>query len=116
MSKPFDLGAAKRGEPIIARNGTPSKFVTHYPDAIGDCVVAMVGDTLLTFREDGKFFSGSDQDVDLFMAPRKVKHHAWVNLYRNGLGGSCYSDKKSAESQANDGVAEIRCIEWEVEE
>ena len=117
--KPFDLEAAKRGEPIMCRDGRPAKFIAHVLEARPyPRIVALLGsESIATYTEQGAYYTGGvESEEDLFMAPHKVKHHAWVNLYRNGLGGSCYSDKKSAESQANDGVAEIRCIEWEVEE
>ena len=31
--KPFDLEAAKRGEPIQCRDGRPVKFIGHVPEA-----------------------------------------------------------------------------------
>ena len=31
--KPFDLEAAKRGEPIVTRGGEAAKFIAHVPDA-----------------------------------------------------------------------------------
>ena len=54
--KPFDLEAAKRGEPIICRDGTPAKFIAHVPEAnISERVVALMGTSIELFHESGMY-------------------------------------------------------------
>lgn len=48
LLRPFDLDAAKRGEPICTRDGSPAKFIAHVPEAtpIFDRVIVLcVGKT-----------------------------------------------------------------------
>jgi len=52
--KPFDLEAAKRGEPIVCRDGTPAKFVAHVPEKIGeDTVLVLMRGAVHTYYENG---------------------------------------------------------------
>ena len=37
MKKPFNLEAAKRGEPLITRGGDKARFVAHVPEACAEC-------------------------------------------------------------------------------
>lgn len=82
--KPFDLEAAKRGEPITTRDGRSVRFLAYVPEAGEDArIVAMVaGDDLPRFyRESGLcFLNGEGSALDLAMVPRIV----WVNLYDGG--------------------------------
>ena len=78
--KPFDLEAAKRGEPIQTRDGTPVKFIAHVPEAIKlSRVLVLLDDYIWHGCENGKLYSYKDHETDLFMAPRK--RTVWVNLY-----------------------------------
>ena len=80
--KPFDLEAAKRGEPIITRDGTPVEFIAHVPNALMlHRVVFLEIGRIATADEQGSHTgdTGSPTAVDLFMAPRKVT--LWLNLY-----------------------------------
>lgn len=72
--KPFNLEAAKRGDPIITRRGGKARFIAHVPEAHkGWNVVAFIeGDTIITFfEENGARWSSSESSDDLFMAPQK---------------------------------------------
>ena len=94
MSKPFDLEAAKRGEPIQTRDGTPAKFVAYEPGvAPGNCSVIVLANGYLTMRyADGA--SRSDRqpsDADLVMAPRK--RTVWVNFYQGNRASWWDSDE-----------------------
>ena len=79
--KPFDLEAAKRGEPIQCRDGTPVKFIAHVPDAYnGPKVVAMRDKGVIyIWHESGEFVKDEKTDSDLVMAPKK--RTVWVNFY-----------------------------------
>ena len=79
--KPFNLEAAKRGEPIQTRDGREAKFVAHVPEAIeSQRIVVMLSGSLFTMFETGLCSSsGVEYADDLFMAPKK--RTVWVNLY-----------------------------------
>lgn len=96
--KPFDLEAAKRGEPIQTHDGRAVRFVGHVPEAREACrvVVLVAGkDSPVMMREDGRYGTG-DESPYLFMASRTV----YVNLYRNGVG-CWHASKEDAERGAN---------------
>jgi hypothetical protein len=97
--KPFDLEAAKRGEPIVCRNGTPAKFIAHVPEANdGRRLIVLISNFIFTHFENGREYP-SDTDRDLFMAPKK--RTVWVNLYENGLanfhGTEEYADQSASK-------------------
>ena len=81
--KPFDLEAAKQGEPIVCRDGTPAKFIAHVPDA-NDArqIIVLINNFIFTHFENGKKYP-DDSDRDLFMAPKT--RTVWVNLYGGPL-------------------------------
>lgn len=83
--KPFDLEAAKRGEPIQTRDGRPVKFISHVPECEGSYrVIVLIYGRLYTnsYAEDGITFHNVSHSSDLLMAPRK--RTVWVNLYPSG--------------------------------
>jgi hypothetical protein len=82
--KPFSLDAAKRGEPLVTRNGVSARFIAHVPEA-GRPYRVLV---LITGRgvpsshyEDGRM-TANTSDADLFMAPKK--RTVYVNIYPVG--------------------------------
>jgi len=81
--KSFDLEAAKRGEPIVTRNGINATFIAHVPE-LGELhrVLYTVpnNDYALSCTEDGRHYTNSQSGYDLFMAPKK--RTLWVNLYQ----------------------------------
>jgi len=81
--KPFDLEAAKRGEPIVCRDGTPAKFIAHVPEKIGeDTVLVLMRGAIHTYHENGFYLESYQEDIyDLIMAPKK--RTVWVNLYKD---------------------------------
>jgi hypothetical protein len=80
--KPFNLEDAKRGEPIVCRDGTPAKFIAHVPEANdGRRLIVLISNFIFTHFENGREYP-SDTDRDLFMAPKK--RTVWVNFYANG--------------------------------
>jgi len=97
--KEFNLEAAKRGEPIVCRDGTPAKFIAHVPEACpSEKIVVLVGRHVWTYRESGAWFENGDVGPDLLMAPKK--RTVWVNLYQGecSLISSVYSTQESADA------------------
>lgn len=83
--KPFDLEAAKRGDPLVTRDGNPARFIAHVPEARpGWRVVVMIeGQDCPSCRHDDGMlmhFSGGTSG-DIFMAPKK--RLVWVNMYES---------------------------------
>ncbi|HDR9003039.1 TPA: hypothetical protein QDA99_006598 [Burkholderia vietnamiensis] len=89
--KPFDLEAAKRGEPIVTRDGRSVVFVAHDPSFTEThrVIVRVEGTgSPRCYLESGAYYKGDTNDLDLFMAPRK--RTVYVNVYdqANPLGES----------------------------
>ena len=80
--KPFDLEAAKRGEPVVTRNGRRWFYGCVMTEAaLAFRLVGLVegNGAPETWYESGSFEGGkSDSDYDLFMAPCRVQ--AWARL------------------------------------
>jgi hypothetical protein len=97
--KPFDLEAAKAGEPIMSKDGTPAKFIAHVPEADElSRLVVMIGNRVLVLRQNGRFLSNGAHDFDLFMAPKT--RTVWVNFYKYGRDAEFFSTKEHADEQA----------------
>ena len=77
--KPFDLEAAKRGEPIVTRDGREAKFIAHVPELGNLPLVVMIENTLTQLQEDGSWVGDCKSSYDIFMAPKK--RTVWVNFY-----------------------------------
>jgi hypothetical protein len=105
--KPFDLEAAKRGEPIQCRDGTPAKFIAHVPDAYnGPKVVAMRDKGVIyIWHESGEFVKDEKTDSDLVMAPKK--RTVWVSLYETGFDYH-FDTEEEANECANAAVHDNR--------
>ena len=100
--KPFDLEAAKRGEPIVTRGGEAAKFIAHVPDAeIGFRVVVMLGGVIECYCDDGSYRLSSKSTCDLFMVRRK--RTVWVNVYPHEAGsfGGSYETEAIANNYAS---------------
>jgi len=107
--KPFDLEAAKRGEPIQTRDGRPVRFIAHVPNAYLNQRVVVLMDRAIQFTsENGYFISDEEKSSwDLVMAPRK--RTVWVNLYRprdydylcQNMPASAYDN----ENEANNAIS-----------
>lgn len=102
--KPFDLEAAKRGEPICNRDGENCVFITHVPDATHEyrVVALMPFKEVYCFDETGSYDCDGDASRhDLFMATRK--RTVWVNVYppeARNFGGS-YETEAIADNYAS---------------
>lgn len=100
--KPFDLEAAKRGDPIFTRDGRRAHFVGHTDKLMAPFeVVAVVGGDLLAYTKDGRRFPGTrDVPRDLFMAPKTST--AWVNIYWGGYAHWSESEALADEAAGSD--------------
>ena len=113
--KPFDLEAAKRGEPICNRYSEDCVFITHVPDANPEYrVVALTpSKEVYCFDETGSYYCDvSESRHDLFMAPRK--RTVWVNLYEEGKFANHHENEESANERA-DGTNRIGNRAWPLE-
>ena len=116
--KPFDLEAAKHGEPICDRNGNPVRFIAHVPDAeyMGYKVVVLTHlKNIRLHHENGKYAT-RDCDSDLFMATKKVKREGWINVYPGHPHDCMHPSKEKANKEA--APRRIACVhvEYEFEE
>ena len=84
--KPFNLEAAKAGQPVVTRAGKEVKFIAYIPEAKElDRVIVLNGVNVQAHKENGSYYSDqAPSQYDLFMKP--VKRTVWVNLYRAGRG------------------------------
>ena len=96
--KPFDLEAAKRGEPIITRDGVEAHFIAHTDKVTGAYkVLTLINGAWHSFTEQGKRHSEGVSTLDLFMAPRK--RTVWVNFYC-GYAAIWYDTEERADDGA----------------
>lgn len=102
--RPFDLEAAKRGEPLVTRYGRSVKFVAYVPEAREYKVVAFLEgeDEVRTFTKDGLYcpYSPNVSENDLFMAPNP-KRTVWLNIYEKNNSATWYPSEDFAKSRAD---------------
>lgn len=122
--KPFDLEAAKRGEPIQCRNGTSVKFIAHIPEAHSAFrVIVLNPNGVVSIRNEHGRLEHVDNPLDLMMVPKKTTY--WVNIYKCG-GSLALSGVHTSEEAAKQGTFEygrvyperpfVKRISFEVEE
>lgn len=114
--KPFDLEAAKRGEPVVDIDGFAHRFIAHIPDAnIHSRVVTLAHGCIRTWTEDGRPSPSTARM--LFMAPKK--REGWTFLYRDAAGrpwaDKVLASKDDAEryTKLHKNIIAIVRIEWE---
>lgn len=92
VHKPFDLEAAKRGEPIMMADGTPCKFLFHCPETKEVYVLAknrLDAPTVFVRGEDGTGrVTLFDAVGAIVMIPKKTT--LYLNIYRRGDDGFLY--------------------------
>ena len=93
--KPFDLEAAKRGEPIVTRDGRKAKFVAYVPEAKNPSVIALISGEVTIFGGKGNFDADFEATQhDLFMSPppmRSINGYEYPEPVREPLElGQCY--------------------------
>ncbi|KVQ85528.1 hypothetical protein WK07_04320 [Burkholderia multivorans] len=82
--KPFDLEAAKRGEPLVTRDGRKVQEFHYFATRDDWRVCAVIHGDMICCGDDGRFsLYGRDDPSDLFMAPRK--RTVYVNVYATSL-------------------------------
>lgn len=114
--KPFDVEAAKRGEPICDRDGMPARLIAYLSDAKkGSELVVLYSDGTVSAINQGGFSLSPDCPMsrDLFMGP--VKKIRWVNFYNAG-GAHWFDKKRVADGFALDGRLGGRAYPVEIEE
>ena len=113
--KPFDLEAAKRGEPVCTRDGTPVQQLVHFPEGVrGNKIAALSGGVINAYDDQGRYYGdeGPVSTRDLFMAHRK--RTVWVNLYEEGKFANYRENEESANERA-DGINRIGNRAWPLE-
>jgi hypothetical protein len=106
--KAFDLDAAKRGEPIVTRDGRKAVYVgctdapINYPLA---CLVEGANG-VSSFTAGGAYTQASQSKADLFMAPKK--RTLYVNVYPNGPANDAAGYVYRTEAQADQKAARER--------
>lgn len=92
---PFSLEAAKRGEPLVTRDGRKANYVGYADGVAYPLVVLIDGNAVVSVHSDsGKssFTCDTDNRSDLFLAP-KPKQTVWVNILSSQ---NRYEDGESA--------------------
>lgn len=110
--KPFDLEAAKRGEPVQTRDGRKARIVcwdaeakTHNTLCPLVCVIgAGDGQIIALHSEDGVCIS-HNPDLALFMAQRTVTR--WRVIYRDDENCAAMQDFIN-ESSANEAYSNLK--------
>ena len=116
--KPFDLEAAKRGEPICDRAGNPVRFIAHVPEATnpGKRVIVLTLNGAISLHYENGRYTPSDCDYGLFMATKKVKREGWINVYSRRPNDAMHPSKEKADIGAARGRIACVYIEYEFEE
>lgn len=114
--QPFDLEAAKRGEPLVTRDGRKAVFVGHDAGAHEHFrVLARIGDELCAtaIRENGRV-ANYNSPGDLFMAPKpKRTRTVWVNVYdiahdkRDALESCAWNNENDAAEDSHINTARV---------
>lgn len=104
--KPFNLEAAKRGEPLCTREGVPVTEFHHFPTAGGDlkCVAVSEGIARFTTTAGRFYLTGEDCAHDLFIAIRKRTIYVNVQAItpaHAAYRATVFSDKDAAETYAS---------------
>jgi len=102
MTKPFNLEAAKRGDPVVTREGLPVRFLAHEPTFLYTSRVLTVvkGRTNVLFTgEDGTYRTDKVKHPDdLYMAT--VKRTVYVNVIRSARG-ELIAEVREKEAEAH---------------
>lgn len=106
--KPFDLEAAKSGEPIQCC-GLSAKFIAYEPEGAPYQQVIYLGHGNQLFAVD---CNGGGSHHTLTMAPKK--RTVWVNLYGHGIAS--YYETQEESDKASQGIRIGKAYPVEVEE
>ena len=103
MKKPFDLEAAKRGEPVVTRDGREGKYI-RYDEGASEghrVLVRIAGGGLWSFYESGVFALGIESKEDLFMSSQRLQREVWINVYPDCI--TAHNDRGNADFCAESG-------------
>lgn len=70
--KPFDLEKALAGEKVVTRDGREVGQIFRFDCVSKRCIRGVVDRTILSWYECGSHFNETVNDLDLFMAPKKL--------------------------------------------
>lgn len=110
--KPFNLDAAKAGNPVCTRDGRKTRIVC-FDKADERPIVALISDSgsefVYEYLIDGRCYKSRDDDNDLMMLPGKKC--GWMNVYEERI----YDTKEGAIKAKYDGANYIDTIKisWE---
>jgi len=99
--KPFDLEAAKRGEPIVTWDGREVFFVG-VSKGSRPVVVCDSAGNLTRLLPDGYYTTNGVHINDIFMAPKKQT--VWVNFYKSDDGHIWSNTFKTLDSADNNAI------------
>jgi hypothetical protein len=115
--KPFDLEAAKRGDPVVTREGLTVRIICF--DRKGDDPIVFLitshdgsREWIYTADKQGRVVNLPNRD--LFMAPKKK----YLNIYRDfnfpdGFMVTEFNDKETADKCQNPDGSRLACVEIE---
>jgi hypothetical protein len=117
--KPFDLEAAKRGEPVCTRDGRAARIICFDYKDHNDSIVALVSDIdgdedVMTCNYNGLVFQDCEAEEDLFMAPKKKTYY--LNIYREENGRIFSGNVYSARGDDISYASLVKTLEFDVEE
>lgn len=112
--KPFDLEAAKAGEPVCTRDGRPARIICFNRVSDKYPIIALVmgkenREDVFYYDNNGKDCYNKEKDYDLVMKP-KIKT-GWINIHKeNGL----YETEEDAKNnRLNDDFVAVK-VEFEI--
>jgi hypothetical protein len=115
--KPFDLEAAKRGDPVVTREGLTARIICF--DRNGDDPIVFLiashdgsRERIYTADKQGRVVNLPNRD--LFMAPKKK----YLNIYRDinfphGFMVTEFNDKEAADKCQKWDGSRLACVEIE---
>lgn len=120
--KPFDLEAAKAGNPVCTRDGRKARIICF--DYKGDSnaypILALIStinsrgvpsEIIAKYTEDGRYvkYNNVEYNEDLMMLPQKKE--GWIIIHKEAIYDKETAEKIARETTAN--VIRIQKIEWE---
>lgn len=110
--KPFNLGQALDGLPVVTRDGRPVTQIKHFA-GVSDSVYGVLDGKVCSWDDSGRVIK-SATGADLFMAP--VIHKGFLNVRRQGhrwlTGGVIHDNLADAQASLYIGEETIP-ISWE---
>lgn len=113
--KPFDLEAAKRGEPLVMRDGRAVTEFRHFETSGGllNCIAIASGFAHWISSDSGRNSTKDDSPCDLFMAPKKRTVHVQIFGESTGIDHSPAFRAVAFHNQA-DAERNVLATSWQV--